>query len=397
MTDSPARRKTRTPLLLLGTAVVLVATTVTWFKALEYRRWKHLEMRVAQLRAEADARFCPRPVLRGTPVPGNAWDDYLPAIDLIPDFPEEDPGSEARRLEQNRYASAVEGMRRGTRRADLRWARLGERRPKGSDLESSWLGKILILAGLASDRAEVLFKEGKTRDAAELLLDVLKFSEDVAADGSEDALRLHIHITGNALTGIERLLTDERLPAQDCVQIARELGQLDATFPRVGPLLLGKLEHCGSWILEEGNLQDLVGCKASPDGIKAGWREAYSLRLMKISGFDQTDALISRLLSSDEGSASDEAARRKKVFEDLSDSGNVYFRIFAHPEDMPESGWFRTLRSELRQLRVAAHWRATGGVLELADTSGAKFPCEIEAGNLVLWVGGSRREFPRRP
>src|SRR5262245_42834732 len=69
--------------ILVAAVLAIVGTAVIWRWSLEARRWNRLEARVDELRARADTRFRPRPVLRGQPLPGDAWEDYLPAIDSV--------------------------------------------------------------------------------------------------------------------------------------------------------------------------------------------------------------------------------------------------------------------------------------------------------------------------
>jgi hypothetical protein len=189
---------------------------------------------------------------------------------------------------------------------------------------------------------------------------------------------------------MQSLLIHGRLSPEDCRQMAGELGQLDATFPRLGPLLLSKLEYFGTWMLNEGSLEELRGLGCVPRGakIEAGWREAFSRRLFLAAAFDRTDALVTGLLAADEGSAPDEAARRSKLAADLGDTGNWLFKSFARLERMPDSRPFRQLRSRLRLLRIAAHYRATGEILELDDPLGTKLFHKVEVDSLRVWGSG---------
>jgi hypothetical protein len=387
MTDLPARRKTRTPLLLLGAAVAVALTIFIYFKFLEQRRWKQVERRVAQLRAEADARFRPRPVLRGTAVPGDAWEDYRPAIDLVAKMEEYstlqmysvssgEPRFDSIRNLLQEYAPAVDGMQRGTRRAEVRRVRFDEQARYSDD---DALRPIMTLGHLAACRARWLAAEGRTREATELELDLCKYAQDVAADGSQIAFELSYSLTSVGLVGLEYLLTQGGLAAEDCRTMDRDLDLLDASFPRLGTFLLGKLEYFGSWMLKRGCLEELRGLGCVPRGaeVAPGWREAYSARLFLATAFDQTDALFAGLLPTDEGSLSDGNARREKATADLGDSGNWLYTGFTRNDRMPEASQFRSPRTRLRLLRAAAHWRATGEFLELDDPMGTKLSHSI--------------------
>jgi hypothetical protein len=241
-----------------------------------------------------------------------------------------------------------------------------------------------------------LLDEGKSREGLELALDLLKFAEDVAADGDERAQVTAWHFQETAMIVLEHALQGDRLTAEHCRQIDRELAQLDATFPRLAPVLLGRLEQYGTWILKEASLTDLVGCRAGNAPIAAGWRELYSERLMKIAAFDRVDALITQLLRSDQGRTSEEMAQRDALDAGREEAKNAYVRIFTNPSYIPKSGRSRSLRSWMRTIRIAAHFGATGEALDLIDAEGDKIAHGVEAGKLVLWHGNSRRDIPRR-
>lgn len=381
--------------LLLGSLVAIAGAAVIWRWSLEHRRWHHLESRVAELRATADTRFRPRPVLRGTPIPGNAWDDYLPALALVANAGDEPETAEGRRLWRSTCAPAVEILQRGTRRAEVGWicvrARQGE-----DDREAGFLGQILSVGRIGVDRADLLLEEGKTREGIELALDLLKFAEDVAADGDERAQYSAWHLQETAMVVLEHALQGDRLTGDNCRQIDRELGQLDTTFPRLAPVLLGRLEQYGTWILKEAPLSDLVGCRATGAAIPTGWRELYSERMMKVAAFDTTDALITRLLRSDQSRTAEEEAQRDALDAGRAEAKNTYTKILTNPSYIPKSGRSRSLRSWMRALRVGAHFGATGEVLDLLDTEGEKIVTGMDAGKLVLWHGTSRRDIPRR-
>jgi hypothetical protein len=72
-------------------------------------RWDAMRTRVAKLRDEARSRNVSRPVLRGEPIPGNAWDEYNIALNRALDFKEEGNGAKLNQF-NNRDASADRAM-----------------------------------------------------------------------------------------------------------------------------------------------------------------------------------------------------------------------------------------------------------------------------------------------
>ena len=378
-------------ILLLCAPIVLVAGAWLWVKSAESSRWAQLERRVAELPREIDERRRPRRVLRGPAMPGDAWTDYLPAIALVQNVDrfsaiqyhahsaDGTAPPEARAL-VTPYLPAVDRMRQGTRRAESQRLGLRSKMPDGS-----WMQGTFALAYVSACRARCLASDGKPREAAELLLDLLMYAQDVADDGSESAENVGGTIMGIALQNLRSLLTQGRLSPEDCLQMDRDLAQLDAMFPRFGPVLLGRLHYFGTWILNGGKIEMLHGVGFIPGDMTftPGWRDAFSLPLMKVSGFDQTDAWTSRLLAADEGSLADEEARWKKAFEDHDEAKNPYFRLFTKSDGMPNFQLLREQRARLRLVRLAVHYRATGEFLPLPG-----FGHTVEPKGVQFWGSG---------
>jgi hypothetical protein len=383
--------------LLLLAPIALVAGTWLWVKSAESRRWAQLERRVAELARETEERRRPRRVLRGPAVPGDAWTDYTPAIGLVQNLPRystvqmlahstDDRGLPELRALVAPYLPAVDRMRQGTRRAEARRVRLHTKIAAGGiDVDGSWLQGTLALAYVSTCRARWLAADGKPGEAAELLMDLTMYAQDVADDGSDFSVDLGGTISEIALQGLRSLLTRGRLSSEECLLIDRDLAQLDTMAPRFGPVLLTRLHYFGTWILNGAKLEMLhgVGCIPVNLTIKPGWRDAFSLSLMQASGFDQTDAWTSRLLAADEGSLADEEARWKKAFEDRDEAKNVYFRLFTQSDGMPNFRLLREQRARLRLVRLAVHYRATGEFLELPG-----FGHTVEAKAVTFWGTG---------
>ncbi len=361
-------------ILLLLAPILLVAGAWLWVTAAESRRWAQLERRVAELERETAERRRPRQVLRSPAVPGDAWTDYLPAIGLVQNL---DLGAAQRHAYSTDEASlpevralvapylpAVDRMRQGTRRAESHRTKAPV---DGLAEAGARLHSTLALACVSACHARLLAADGKAGEAADLLLDLAMYAQDVAEDGTTLSVDVGGTTSAIALQGLRSLLTRGRLSSEECLRLDRDLAQLDAMAPRFGPVLLARLHYFGTWILNGGKLELLHGAGNIPTGttIKPGWRDAFSLSLMQASGFDQTDAWTSRLLAPNEGSLADEEARWKKAFEDREDAKNPYFRLFTNNDGMPNFRLLREQRARLRLVRLAVHYRATGEFLEL--------------------------------
>lgn len=383
-------------LLLAAVALVAVASWI-WLKSLELRRWKDLEQRVARLGAQADARCGPRPVLRGAPVPGNAWDDYLPAIEAVPTHEEwldldHQPAAK-------KHSAAVDAMRRGTRRAESRRIRIHERGPDFSDLEGGWPSRIMVLGCLAVEQAKLLTQDAKHGEAAGLLLDVCKYSQDVMGDGSYPAYWLGMNIASEALQELQSLMSQGRLSAEDCLALEPELAHLDAALPGFDPVILNLVERIGAWILSGHDVRKIPTptCMLVGGLVKPGWRYGYSQAMQLVASFDETEALLSRLLQMDKVPFSEAKARLTGVEVDRDATKTPYVRVFL--EHLPDPDSHRSLRTKFRLLRIAARYAADGSIPELKDPYGAIFSHELAQGLLSVWSAryDYRIYVPRRP
>src|SRR5689334_18527757 len=79
MAEDEPRRHSRRALLLVGVLAALAIAGLglfSYIKAVERRRWDEMRAECEAIAHTLDARDPVRPVLRGAPEPGNAWDDY---------------------------------------------------------------------------------------------------------------------------------------------------------------------------------------------------------------------------------------------------------------------------------------------------------------------------------
>src|SRR4029077_2818529 len=60
--------------------ILLLVCDALWIRWVAARRYARMETGVRALHQETLARNVPRRVLRGEPVPGNAWEDYRCAL-----------------------------------------------------------------------------------------------------------------------------------------------------------------------------------------------------------------------------------------------------------------------------------------------------------------------------
>lgn len=384
----PGRAKRLLGFLALGVPALLAAPWI-WLKSVESRRWSRMEQRVAELRRDADRRCGPRPVLRGEPLPGDAWDDYRKAIAKAGGMGPPDRSRMKALLDQ--YGEAVDLMQSGTRRGAARRARLHETEPDEGMQSGSPLGRASAVAVLAAGRARLLLEQGRPREAADLLLDVCRFAADVARDGSAPAEAFGQRIAFHGLDEIQNRLLVNGWPPEELSRMARELGDIEAAWPPTEFTLLGELEAFGDRILNH-RLSKL------PPEAGPGWRQGWSLRLLKASAFDEVEVHFARLRDVDAGTYAEEKRRRQESAHEILNSANPFV---PQVEAAYPTGKRREQLAHLRLLRAALHHAATGELLPLEDPFGDRIRHEETADGHRFWSAGATRKIvvrsPRRP
>jgi hypothetical protein len=277
--------------IVFGGLAVLVIASVVWIGRAADRRWAEMERRVRELDAEVRGRDPARPPLRGEGTDGNAWDEYLKAVDetkkfrnqmsALGDFVARSPKSDRAKVEALLSAHAVladhlrAGASRGRSRFDYDWE-------SGMQARTPPLLACQMAANFSACRARIFWEEGKTREGAELLLDTALFGRDVADGGPLIAVMIGIAVQGIALDELRELVLSGTASREELLQIARELERLDALRVRETRSLLAEPLMLGHSLLSR---QDL-----GVTGLWPSWRYGFSSRLI------WSDAVLQELL-----------------------------------------------------------------------------------------------------
>jgi hypothetical protein len=400
--------------IILGVIALIGVISWGWLKSVEARRWSRMERRVVELRQDAEARHGIRPVLRGTPVPGNAWDDYLKALEIMKGLPEQsgislfasrtpssDRGKAVATLAQ--LGSAVDFLQAGTRRTECKRARISDGEPRfelGGDTQT---GRAMNLSVLAVCRARLLQDEGKIHEAVELLLDICHFAQDFGNDGSLNSGYTGAIAFNYSILELKELLCSGRASPEHLRQLDRELELIDASLPRSGTALRGELESFGELLLNGQFIRSFAikpGTSLHPYD-RPSWRHAFSSRLMMTSAFDQADAWMARLQDADLGSRIEERRVWNEYTQEIRTSENLYNGLFSSILTNTASDARREWRTRLRLIRTAVHYYATNEILELEDPFGSKLLHAEGSDRLKIWgVGlngkddGGKGEWP---
>lgn len=370
----------------VGLLLLLWATAALAIHLVAERRWTAMKAEWQSLLEEARRRGSARSPLRGTPLDGNAWSDYTVALAEVrslydlesqaaPRFLREAPQSSRQMVERviARHPALIDSVRRGARRAranlELEWK-------EGALTIPNRHGSATV-APLAVCLARFLADAGRRRDAAELLIDTCRFAGDI--DHAEDM--------APGFEALRDLLQPGVLTREELAQIDLELEILDREFPRRGHRVSLDLLSFGSLLLKTGHsiTVQLVGLQADPDD--SAWRYGYSGHLMKAEAFRTIADAAKALNEADDRPWLESRAVLKKLTAELSRHPNPIAQTA--PEEILASDLLhRGHRAQLRLLRVAAHYGATGDVLELDDPFGTKLRVRVADGSLRVWSVG---------
>jgi hypothetical protein len=371
---------------------VIVAAALVWAAAaflvrrLAEHRWADMKTRWQGLRDEARSRDRLRPPLRPDPLPGNAWDDYSLVIREIRTLYELESQAARAYLESGsgadrvlvekvlaRHPSIIDALRRGVRRSD---ASLALEWKEGALILPNRYGTAVV-ARLAVCQARFLAESGRLRDAIELLVDACRFAGDLD----------HVEDMEPELRELHAMIDSRRLSRADLEQIDRELEIVDAGFPRRGHRVSLELVALGSLLIYTGGTitPQLVGLGADPE--ESLWRFGFSARLMKADAFEKIADAARRLSEADERPWAESRDLLAALNAELGGGANPIARIA--PDEILRSDLIhRGSRAQLRLIRTAARYRATGDILELEDPFGERIKSRPEEDSIKFWSVG---------
>jgi hypothetical protein len=380
------------PVGLLAGGVVLYE----WMLATQSRRWNDMRMTCEAMAQEASSNP-KRPVLRGTPHPGNGWEDYEAAIALVgsragylaADFLEGSPKADPSEVKEwvGTLAPALDRLRAGASKE------LVQRHLDWESFQTPWLAATQV-AYLSACKARLLQDARRTTEAAELLLDTALFGEDWGRIGFEsDAAYAEVIILTLVLDELRRLILSGDFGSEALEKIVRELEALDRGISSSAEVWFKGTVQLGFEFLRDGTVEAYMTRMEIKGKTPSAWRFGFSERIMMVDAF-QTSLSAMRRYRQAADSPWPEARRLQAEAEAVWVRGsNPVFRMMTEnrldrfsPND-PHAE-FRELRAQLRLLRTAAHYKATGEVLDLEDPFGEKLLHSSKGKSLRMWSVG---------
>lgn len=365
----------------------LVASLVAVLLIARPGRADRVESRTRELHAQARARVAPRPVLRGESSPGSAWEEYRRALSLAgkdPDLYQLD----ARELRREvldailrRHRGTLQHLRDGARRAEgqfpFDWT-------LGYSADAPSLEPANRLAILVRQQARRSAQQGRGLEAAQLLLDLAQFARDHAENSFLIAVCIGTCIWEVVYEELRRLLMDRQLAGSDAARIEAELEILERSWPPIGPAFLNERLALG------------YGYEFSDDPLLfpvekdrwSRWRAIVSPPRWKLEeALDTIDRAVQRAASASELPWPEAEASLEQLTREMDSSDNQYVQNFCPPMRNVVA-MVRGIVAQIRVLRVAARFAATGEVLDLENPFGGRGSVSRSQGRLLIDMTG---------
>jgi hypothetical protein len=378
MAERPRSRAALVFKIVVAAIVVVAAGAGIWILAAATRAQSSMERQVRALVEESAALDPRRPVAGGEAEPGNAWDEYSPALEEIASNPVAAPGNLKMFIGRLRGADramvegdvavrvkALERLSRGARKAEarppFRWE--GE-----SILPHSGEGALRRLAEIAVCKSRFLREAGDGPAALRLLLDTAQLGRDGACNTCSEFEWEGLQALELALDELERLVLSKALKPAELDLLERALETLDRTFLKDGRCFLNDVAYHGAWLRREDPFLEANETYRKRRPVAPGWHHAFSMRLFKADAFNRW--LAAARAHAAAGTSAWEKARG--VFDR---NANL---LESPPENLilnrlspPSLEVNRTRESQLGLLLLAVHFLRTGETISHVDPFGA--------------------------
>jgi hypothetical protein len=381
--------------LVLVAALLATLATVAWIRRSIERRWADMRGEVLALNREAHSRSGIRPVLRGELDPGRAWKAYDEAFTLlrgqgpwpeIQDYVNRGPASDraAVAVVLDRHASILAAFRRAFRRSD------GQRYRDWQNPETP--PRTDPLVELVRAQVRFLAETGEGREAAYLSIELLQFCSDFGRNGSWTDWADGVRHSRAALVDLKELVVLGTLSRVDLSEVERDLLLAEQSLPNLEDVLLNTVMEFGCMILDFERLGTLGEYREDDYRASSRWRFAFSKRAMIASALFSQLASARRLADAHSKPWARGSDVEKHVLEELESSKNPFMKEFSSMFSSNGRSVLRPIRelqTQIRMLRAAARYRASGDTPEVDDPFGTTLQTVKKDGRLKMWSIGS--------
>jgi len=375
--------------------IVLIGGIAIWIHSAANRKFEQMERRVKALHRETLKRDVSRPPRPGTSLPGNAWEDYdkalaavgadksaLGAVNL---FVQRDPKADG---EKAKELVSAHGPTLMLLKSAVRHAR-GDRALQwelGSEMQFSGFQNYMTLANLTAAKARLLTGEGKSREAADLLLDGCQLARDMGTNSVLICQLIAMAMYSTEFEELRDVIISGSLSKEDLVDVEKALQVADQYFPKNGQTMLNESLFMGYTLLRCSGGADLSALFGSGASSLYYWRYGFSPRLAFASAFEQIHEMNQRGGASDDLPWPEEETLISELRREARSSKNPIVQMSSPVQDTGR--YVRERKAQLRLLRAAAIWKASGTCPELDDPFGNRLLHSEKDGVLRVWSVG---------
>lgn len=375
--------------IIAAVAGVLLVILAVWINSVAARRTAAMEAKVQDLAREVASRDVSRPP-RGELLKGNSWEDFEKAFASLKADKDGTAALSAYVTRDAKADPAKAAAAVAAHAADLDLLRQGVRRENGVYPDLRWedgfsakFPSLLAsqqLANLAAARARMLHEEGKSAEAAALLLDVCAFARDAGYNTVLIAHMISLAVYGIAFEGLAEIVASGKLGPEQLLEIDRSLEEVERRMPKMAHSLVNEALGMG-YGLRQG-LSLVSG--DSPAMTLMSWRYGFSERIMIAEAFDEALAALRRSAEVESKGWPEAQALSGEIGKTLTASKNPIVQIMV-PGLLASEQTSRQRHAQLRLLRAVARWRAGGEVPSQADPFGGKILHVEKDGKLKVW------------
>lgn len=346
---------------------------------------KRLADEAPMLIAEIRSRDGRRPVLRGEPGSGLAWDAYHEALRQVEpltsrsadgqalrefaDTGKESGRDRARQLIRE-FAPALSNLAIGAGRADgmirIDWDR-------GFDAATPRMQACMFLSALSLAQARALASEGRHREALDVLSDLMTFGRDLSFNSTMLSHMVGCALLGDACVTLQALVTAKDFPEVELKEAARRLEAIDSTWPSLQPIFLNEL--AGQRVSFLGpHRKDVADFPFAAD-------------ILLANGIPRIEMKLRRSAAVSEGPWSEVLKASEQLGKEDKDSWNPLMH-WGQSFLASVAGGSRCRRAQLRLVRAYLGWRIDGKAPALEDPFGGGIRSDVGGPAPRFWSRG---------
>jgi hypothetical protein len=390
--------RNRTILVLLAISfITVILCGLLFFRNQDDGKWSAMSARVAELKQEARSRILPRSVLRGQPLPGNAWDEYHLALTgalaikdvqngaLFAEFINDAPTADRARVVEAlaSHPGVLAHLRLGAQKSDGQYPYRWE---DGTQMQLPSLLAIRLVAMIATSQAKISLESGRPKEAVDYMLDVFVFARDTAANGPLLTRLIGDSVYEIASNELRKIILSGKLSPTQLADLEKKLEIIERDLPSLGPTLANETLTSSVATMELSSFEPSTWWMLARNG---GWRYGFSSQRMTLAAFEKRESYAQRTQNIDQMDFTTAKKETEAISAEADSSENPMLRAVALPSLPKTLMKQRETRARLQLLRAGAGFLATGKVPEVTDPFGTNLFHAQDGAKVKIWSVGS--------